>query len=91
MLLNLQALKAGIEKAGTIATEKLVEGLEGLEFNSVLGPVRIRPFDHQGATPLWTGKAAWDEEKKIGVLTEIVKLPTEAYLPTEEEVNKLRQ
>ena len=76
---------------GTIETEKVADTLSGMEFQSVLGPVRIRKFDNQGTTPLWTGKAAWDDELKIGVLTEILKLPTEAYLPTEEDVKLSRQ
>jgi branched-chain amino acid transport system substrate-binding protein len=91
VLLNLQALKAGIEKAKTIDTEKVVDALEGMEFNSLVGPVRIRAFDHQGTAPLWTGKAAWDDKLKIGVLQDIVKLQTEGYLPTEDEVKKARQ
>ncbi|HEY8580498.1 MAG TPA: ABC transporter substrate-binding protein [Beijerinckiaceae bacterium] len=91
VLMNLQALKAGIEKAGVVDTEKVVDALEGLEFDSVIGRITIRPFDHQGAAPLWTGRAAWDETRKIGVLTEIVKLPTDLYLPSEEDVKKARQ
>lgn len=91
VLLNLEALKAGIEKAGTIDTEKVADTLTGMEFNSMLGPVKIRKFDNQGTTPLWTGRAAWDEKLNTGVLTDILKLPTEIYLPTEEEVRKSRQ
>lgn len=91
VLMNLEALKAGIEKAGVVDTEKVADALEGLEFESVIGPIKIRAFDHQGTAPLWTGRAAWDEERKIGVLTEIVKLPTDLYLPSEDEVKKARQ
>ena len=58
---------------------------------AVVGPVRIRAFDHQGTAPLWTGKAAWDDKLKIGVLQDIVKLQTEGYLPSEDEVKKSRQ
>jgi hypothetical protein len=53
--------------------------------------VTIRPFDHQGTTPLWTGKATWDDKRNMGVLTDIVKLSTAEFLPTEEEVRKSRQ
>jgi branched-chain amino acid transport system substrate-binding protein len=91
ILLNLQALQAGILKAGTVDTEKVIDALEGLEFASSVGQVKIRAFDHQGTTTLWTGKAGWDDKLKIGVLTDIVKLPTEAYLPTEEQVKQSRQ
>ena len=91
VLLNFQALKAGVEKAKSIDPEKVVDALEGLEFDSIVGPVRIRPFDHQGTTPLWTGKAAWDDKLKTGVLKDIVKLQTESYLPSEDEVKQSRQ
>lgn len=91
MLLNFEALEAGVRKAKSTDPEKLIDALAGIEFNSVVGPVKIRPFDHQGTTPLWTGKAAWDELLKMGVLTDILKLPTELYLPTEAEVKQARQ
>jgi len=91
VLLNFEALEAGVQKAKTTDTEKLIDALAGLAFDSVVGPVTIRTFDHQGTTPLWTGKAAWDESRKIGVLTDILKLPTELYLPTEAEVKQARQ
>lgn len=91
VLLNFEALEAGVKKAETADTEKLIDALEGLTFDSVIGPVTIRSFDHQGTTPLWTGKAAWDEQRKMGVLTDILKLPTELYLPTEAQVKQARQ
>lgn len=91
VLLNFEALEAGVKKAKTVDTEKLIDALQGLSFESVVGPVTIRSFDHQGTTPLWTGKAAWDEQRKMGVLTDILKLPTELYLPTEAQVKQARQ
>ncbi len=90
-LLTMQAFKSGVEKAKSTDTDAVVAALEGLQFNSAVGPITIRPFDHQGTTPLWTGKAAWDEKRNMGVLTDIVKLPTAAFLPTEEEVRTSRQ
>ena len=52
------------------------------------GPVTIRAFDHQGTTPFWLGKAAWDDQRKMGVLTDITKLPTDRFLPSEQDVKK---
>ena len=46
---------------------------------------------YQGATPLWTGRAGWSDELNTGVLTDILKLPTDVYLPTEQEVRASRQ
>lgn len=88
---SFQALKAGIEKAKSTDTQAVIKALEGLTYNSVIGPVTIRPFDHQGTTPHWLGTAAWDSERKLGVLTNIKQLPTDNYLLTEAEIKKLRQ
>lgn len=90
-MMTMQAFRTGVEKAKSIDADAVIAALEGLTFDSVVGPVTIRPFDHQGTTPLWTGKAAWDDKLNTGVLTDIVKLPTAAFLPTEEEVRKSRQ
>jgi branched-chain amino acid transport system substrate-binding protein len=89
--ISFQALKAGIEKAKTTETQAVIKALEGLTFDSVIGPVAIRPFDHQGTTPLWLGTARWDPSLKLGVITDIHQLPTDRYLPTETEFAKLRQ
>lgn len=90
-LITMQALRSGVAKAKTIDTDALIAALEGMTFDSVLGPITIRQFDHQGTTPLWTGKAAWDEKRNIGVITDVVKLQTDSYLPSEEEIRKARQ
>jgi branched-chain amino acid transport system substrate-binding protein len=87
---SLQALKTAVEKAGSTETDKVVKSLSGLQFDSVVGPVTVRAFDHQGTTPHWTGKAAWDEKRNLGVLTDIIKLPTSEFLPTEAEIGKVR-
>ena len=88
--ITMQVFRAAVAKAGSLDNAALIHALEGLSVNTVVGPVTIRNFDHQGTTPLWTGRAAWDDKRGIGVLTDIVKLPTAAFLPTEEEVRKSR-
>src|SRR6185437_4749171 len=77
---TLQALKIAIEKAQSIDTDKVIKSLAGLQFDSVVGPVTIRGFDHQGTTPHWTGPAAWDDKLNMGVLSDITKLPTSEFL-----------
>ena len=89
-LITMQALRLGVEKAKSIEADALVAALEGMKFDSVVGPITIRPFDHQGTTSYWTGKAAWDEARGFGVITDVVKLDTNSYLPTEEEIKKAR-
>lgn len=87
---SMQALRLAVEKAKTIETQAVIKALEGMQFESIVGPVTIRPFEHQGTTPHWTGKAAWDESRKMGVLSEIIQLPTDKFLRSEDEIRKLR-
>ncbi|OGA85824.1 MAG: hypothetical protein A3G27_14320 [Betaproteobacteria bacterium RIFCSPLOWO2_12_FULL_66_14] len=89
--ISMQALRLAVEKAKTIETQAVIRALEGLQFDSVVGPVSIRPFEHQGTTAHWTGKAAWDESRKMGVLSEIIRLPTDKFLRSEDEIRKLRR
>jgi branched-chain amino acid transport system substrate-binding protein len=89
--ISFQGLKAGIEKAKSTETDAVIKALEGLTFDSVIGPVTIRSFDHQGTTPLWLGTAKWDPNLKLGVIADIHRLPTDRYLPTEADFQKLRQ
>jgi branched-chain amino acid transport system substrate-binding protein len=44
-------LQAGIEKAGSIESAKLRAALEGLEIDSIKGPVTMRACDHQAEQP----------------------------------------
>jgi branched-chain amino acid transport system substrate-binding protein len=88
--MSMQFLNEAIKKAGTIDTEKVVDALDGLQVETLVGAARMRPFDHQGATPHWVGKAKWDPQMKMGVLSDYVKLESEQFLPTEAEIKKAR-
>jgi branched-chain amino acid transport system substrate-binding protein len=87
---SMQALRLAVEKAKTTETQAVIKALEGMQFESVVGPVTIRPFEHQGTTPHWTGQAAWDESQKMGVLRQIIQLPTDKFLRSEADIKKLR-
>jgi len=62
-------LKAAAEKAGSLETDKLRQGMEGLTIDGPLGAIWIRPEDHQARLPMriarWTG---WEYElvKELG-------------------------
>ena len=45
-------LFAGIAKAGSIATDKVIKAMEGMEQESVDGTIRLRACDHQLLSPL---------------------------------------
>jgi branched-chain amino acid transport system substrate-binding protein len=87
---SLQGLRAGVEKANSTDSAAVIKALEGLTFDSVLGPVSIRAFDHQGTTPHYLGKAGWDAQRNLGVLTDIKRIATDSYLLSEAEIRKLR-
>ena len=89
--ISLQVLTAGIKKAGTTDTEKVVAALEGLEAETVLGKLKIRDFDHQAVTPYWLGTVKWDDNLKMGVIGDITKLDTASFLPTADDVAKSRK
>ncbi len=49
-------LKQAIERAGTVETEGLIAGFEGLEADTPMGPMKIRAADHQATMGGWVGK-----------------------------------
>ena len=56
-------LKKAIEKVGAVDTEKLIPVLEGMEFDTWFGPVKIRACDHQAMMPTWIGLIGWGAEE----------------------------
>jgi branched-chain amino acid transport system substrate-binding protein len=44
---GVKAYAAAVAKAGSAQKEKVIKALEGLELDLPVGPVRIRPEDHQ--------------------------------------------
>ena len=53
---SLIALKAGLEKSGTIDREAAVDGMAGVEFECPTGPVRITEGDHHSALNMYIAK-----------------------------------
>ena len=49
-------VRDAIEKAGGTDPEKLVAALEGLQFDTVIGPVSMRASDHQSTHGAWVGE-----------------------------------
>lgn len=45
---GLLAVNAAASETGSTATDDLIDGLEGLEYDSPAGPVKIRSSDHEG-------------------------------------------
>ena len=83
----LAAAKA-LEKAGSTDTEKLVEAMEGLSFDSPSGEVTFRKIDHQSTMGAWVGLTTLKDGK--GVMKEWKYADGKNFLPSDDEVKKLR-
>ena len=59
----MQTIAAGIAKAGSTDTEKLVQGLKGAKFDSPVGPLTMRAGDHQLTLGSWVGQLAFKDNK----------------------------
>jgi branched-chain amino acid transport system substrate-binding protein len=85
---TIKAAAAIITKAGSTDTDKMITAAEGLQFGSPFGPVTFRKIDHQSTLGAFVGKTALIDGK--GVMVEAVYLDGAKYLPSDEDVRKLR-
>jgi branched-chain amino acid transport system substrate-binding protein len=84
-------LTDAILKAGTVETEKVINALEGLTIQTVIGSIAMRACDHQAVTATFWGKLAKTPEYPYPVMTNIVMTPAEKVMPTCEEITELRK
>ncbi len=85
---TMKAAAAIITKAGSTDTDKMIAAAEGLSLGSPLGPITFRAIDHQSTLGAFVGKTAVKDGK--GVMVDFVYRDGAAYLPSDEEVRKLR-
>ncbi|MHC4244534.1 MAG: ABC transporter substrate-binding protein [Planctomycetota bacterium] len=77
-----------LKKAGTTDTEKMVDTMEGLTFDSIIGPVSFRKIDHQSTMGAYVGYTALKGGK--GIMVDWKYADGKDYLPSDAEVMKLR-
>ena len=85
---TMRSLAAGIEKAGSTDTEKLVAAFRGLKLESPFGPFEYRASDHQATMGAYVGKIALEGGK--GTMADFKYVDGASVLPSAEEVRKLR-
>jgi branched-chain amino acid transport system substrate-binding protein len=85
---TIKAIAAGIQRAGSTDTEKLIAGLSGAEFDSPVGRLTIRAADHQVTTGSWLGKLAIKDGQ--GVMTDWTWMDGKDLLPSEQEARAMR-
>jgi len=85
---TIKSLAAGIAKAGSTETDKLIAAFSGLEVDGPLGPFFYRAIDHQATMGTYVGKIAVKDGKPI--MVDLKYVDGGAVLPSDAEVKKLR-
>ncbi|MDB5731583.1 MAG: transporter substrate-binding protein [Variovorax sp.] len=84
----IKSLAAGIKKAGSTDTEKLVAAFKGLQVDSPLGPISYRAQDNQSTMGAYVGRTKNEGGK--GVMVDYRYLDGAKFQPTDAELKKLR-
>jgi len=88
---GLMALRKAVEKAKSLETEKVIEALEGLGWDSLRGPLLLRPQDHQASGGLFFGTTFKDPKYSFSIMREMVYLPGNDLWHSLEEVKSSRK
>lgn len=86
--MTIKSLAAGIAKAGSTDTDKLVAAFKGLKVDSPFGPITYRASDHQATMGAFVGKIALENGK--GAMVDFKYVDGASVLPSDAEVKKLR-
>ena len=86
--LTMKSLAAGIAKAGSTDTEKLVDAFAGLKVDGPFGPFVYRASDHQATLGAFVGKLAL--KNGHGTMVDFKYVDGASVLPSDAEVKKLR-
>ena len=84
----IKSLAAGMKKAQSADTEKLVTAFAGLQVDTPFGKITYRAEDHQSTMGAFVGKTQNQGGK--GVMVDYVYLDGAKFLPSNEQVKKLR-
>ena len=86
--MTMKSLAAGIAKAGSTDTEKLIAAFKGLALDSPFGPFVFRASDHQATMGAYVGTIAL--EKGAGTMADFKYIDGASVLPSDADVKKLR-
>ena len=84
----IQSIAAGLRKAGSADTEKLIAAFRGLEVRTPFGPITYRAQDHQSTMGAYVGKTGLYGGK--GVMVNFKYMDGAKFQPSDAEVKKLR-
>jgi branched-chain amino acid transport system substrate-binding protein len=80
-----------ILKANSLDTEKIINAMEGMTIQTVIGPMQMRACDHQAVTATFWGQVAKVPGFPFPVVKDIVVTPAEKVMPTCEEIAGARK
>ncbi len=84
----IQAIAAGIGRAGGMTPDRLAGGFAGATFETPFGAAMFRPLDHQSTLGTFLGKTALKDGK--GVMVDWHYVDGASVMPPDTEVQKLR-
>lgn len=85
---TVRAAAAALQRAGSTDTEKLVNAMSGLTFESPFGRIVFRAIDHQSTMGAYVGRTAVRDGK--GVMVDWRYADGRDFLPTDDLVRRLR-
>ncbi len=85
---SMYGFKAMLEKAGSTDQDKLIAALEGLTFDSIVGPITFRELDHQSDMGTWVGRTAVKDGKPV--MVDFHWAQGDKYFPSDEEIRTMR-
>ncbi|MFD1645431.1 ABC transporter substrate-binding protein [Haloarchaeobius litoreus] len=75
----------GIKEAGSTNVDDVIDALEGLEMDSILGPNQFRACDHQALNPTWMGQCVEPESGEMADVELLSKVEgSDAMIPCDE-------
>jgi branched-chain amino acid transport system substrate-binding protein len=86
--LTLKSIAAGLSKAGSTDTEKLVGAFKQLTMEGPFGPFHFRAIDHQSTLGAFVGKIAL--KNGVGTMADVKYVDGASVLPSDAVVRKLR-
>jgi branched-chain amino acid transport system substrate-binding protein len=86
--ITMKSLAAGIDKAKSTDTEKLIEAFRGLRHDTPAGPIVYRRQDHQSTMGAWVGKTTVRNGQ--GTMTDFRYIDGAEVQPPDAEVKKMR-
>lgn len=84
----IEALAAGLKRAGSAQSDKLVDAFSGLSLTSPFGRVVFRGQDHQSTMGAFVGRI--QQEGGKGVMVDYHYIDGSAVQPSNDEIKKLR-